>query len=145
RAASDPLAYLTCGAPPVPRARMASDAGAISFCDFVAHIGVELEPGQRVAAKIAYDGAEPCDLDGDERAIAREMFGDVERFEANARRIVVAVCGARGGKTYVLVALRILHLALTVSLDTLAPGEVASAPIIAPDKDLTEQALNYVK
>src|SRR6185436_12399976 len=58
---------------------------------------------------------------------------------------VVAVCGARGGKTYVLVALRILHLALTVSLDTLAPGEVASAPIIAPDKDLAEQALNYVK
>src|SRR6185436_20144688 len=57
RAAADPLDYLTCGAPPVPRARMASDAGAISFCDFVAHLGVELEPGQRVAAKIAYDGA----------------------------------------------------------------------------------------
>lgn len=146
RAAIDPLAYLTCGAPAAEqRARFAHASGAISFVDFCEHIGVTLEPGQRVAALVAYDGIEPEDLEGDDRAIAREMFGDIDRIEPNARRIVVAVCGARGGKTYVLVALRILHLALTVPLDTLAPGEVASAPIIAPDKDLAEQALNYVK
>jgi hypothetical protein len=72
------------------------------------------------------------------------MFGPVDRFTEAARRILVGVCGARGGKTYVFAALRILHLALTVSLETLAPGEVASAPIVAPDKDLAEQALNYV-
>ena len=57
----------------------------------------------------------------------------------------MAICGGRAGKTYIVVALRVLHLALTVPLTTLAPGEVASAPIIAPDKSLAGQALNYIQ
>lgn len=118
---------------------------AASFVAFVAWLGVTLEPGQAVIGKVAYDGVDPVDLAPDERAIASEVFGDVERFTAAERDVVVIVCGARGGKTYTLVALRVLHLALTVPLNTLAPGEVASAPLIAPGKDDAEQALRYIQ
>jgi hypothetical protein len=126
----------------------AAGAGALvakSFIAFVAWLGVTLEPGQAVIGKVAYDGIDPIDLPATERDIAAEIFGDVERFSASERDVVVVVCGARGGKTYTLVALRVLHLALTVSLDTLAPGEVASAPLIAPGKDDAEQALRYIQ
>lgn len=41
-------------------------------------------------------------------------------------------------------ALRMLHLALTVSLATVAPGQVAVALIMAPDKDLASEQLRYV-
>lgn len=116
-----------------------------SYVAFCSWLGVSLEPGQLVIAKVAYDGMEPIDLPVDEREIAREIFGDVDRIPKGARDVIVAICGGRGGKTYVVVALRVLHLALTVSLATLAPGEVASAPIIAPDKDLAGQALHYIQ
>lgn len=98
-----------------------------------------------VIGKVAYDGIDPVDLPDDEKSIAREVFGNVDRFTKAQREVVVALCGARAGKTYALVALRVLHLALTVSLATLAPGEVASAPIIAPDKSLATQALHYIQ
>jgi hypothetical protein len=143
RAKVDPVDWLSCGAP----ACSSTDAELEipeSFIDFCEWLGVTLEPGQRVAASVAFDAVEPGELDKDDRAIAVELFGEVDRFAPNARRIVVGVCGARGGKTYVFSALRMLHLALTVSLATLAPGEAASAPIVAPDKDLAAQALNYV-
>lgn len=115
------------------------------FTDFCAQIGVELEPGQRVACRVAFDGVDPCDLEPEEREIARDLFGDIDSVAEVTRRIVVAVCGARGGKTYVFGALRLLHLALTVPIGMLAPGEVASAPLIAPDMDLATQALRYVQ
>lgn len=118
---------------------------AARFTDFCAQLGVTLEHGQRVAALVAYDGLDPCDLIGEERETARELFGDVETIAPAARRIFAAVAGARGGKTYALVALRMLHLALTVDLSPLAPGEYASGPIIAPDMDLAQQALRFVQ
>src|SRR6266850_1519627 len=139
----DPLANLVIGLPPIDK-KVAPIEVPARFLDFVTWLGVELQPGQRVACKVAFDGAQLSDLNETEVGIALEMFGDVGAINEQMRRIFIAVCGARGGKTYVFAALRILHLALTVSLDTMAPGEVASAPIIAPDKDLATQALNYV-
>ena len=115
------------------------------FTDFCAQLGVHLEPGQRVAARVCYDGLEPRDLEGEERQLARLLFGDVETLSPEQRKIVVGVAGARGGKTYVLVSLRLLHLALTVDLSSLAPGQVASGPIIAPDMDLATEALRYIQ
>lgn len=115
------------------------------FTDFCAQIDVTLEPGQRVACLVAFDGVDPVDLSAEGRVLARQMFGDVDRIEAARRAIIVAVCGARGGKTYVFGALRLLHLALTVDISMLAPGEVASGPLIAPDMDLATQALRFVQ
>lgn len=115
------------------------------FTDFCAWIGVSLTLGQRVATRVAYDGVEPRDLPPDERAMARILFGDIDVIAKRARRVLVAVCGARAGKTYVLEAMRLLHLALTVPIGGLAPGEVASGPIIAPDMKLAKQPLRYIQ
>jgi hypothetical protein len=114
-----------------------------SYVDFCAWLGVVLTDGQRVASLVAYDGIEPKDLAPADRELARQLFGNIDVIPTNARDVVVAVCGGRAGKTYILESLRLLHLALTVPLN-MAPGEVASAPIIQPDLDLAEQALNYV-
>lgn len=113
-----------------------------AFCDW---LGVELQPGQRAIARVIFDGEEPSALVGTEREIARACFGEIDVFPESARRDVVLVCGARGGKTYVFIALRMLHLALTVDLSTMAPGQFASAPITAPDKDLASEVLRYIQ
>lgn len=105
--------------------------------------GVDLTPAQYILTAVAFDGAEPRDFTGGEREIARRLFGDVETIPESARHVLVAVCGARGGKSYVLGSLRLLHLALTVPLTTLAPGELAVALIVAPDMRLAHQVLRY--
>ena len=118
----------------------------IPFVRFVEEVlRVKLTPAQRVLCRISYDGADQCDLAGEERELARRLFGDVERVPPEARHVFVAVCGARGGKSYVLCALRLLFLALTVPLDALAPGELAAALIVAPDLRLARQTLRYVQ
>lgn len=134
-------------APDIPdvRATARPFVAAPLYTDFCEQLGVHLEPGQYVAVRVAYDGVEPRYLPPDQREIARTLFGDVDVIPSSARRIVVAVCGARGGKTYVLAALRLLHLALTIDISMLAPGEVASGPLIAPDMDLATQALRYIQ
>jgi hypothetical protein len=104
---------------------------------------VALTIAQRVLCLVAYDGLEPRDLVGEERDVARMLFGDVDVIPASARHVLVVVAGARGGKSYVICALRLLYLALTVSLETLAPGERAAALIVAPDLRLARQTLRY--
>lgn len=118
---------------------------AISYCDFVKHVGVKLEPAQHVLCLVGFDGVDPVDLPPKQREIARQLFGDVDRFTAQQRRTFVVVIGGRSGKTYLLIALRALHLALTVDISRLAPGEVAYANIVAPDLDLAGQALAFVR
>lgn len=115
------------------------------FTDFCERIlRVRLAPGQRALCLVAFDGLEPEALQGQERELAREIFGDVDTVPESARHVVVAMCGARAGKSYVLVALRLLHLALIVSLETMAPGEEASGVIVAPNLDLAHQGIKYV-
>jgi hypothetical protein len=117
---------------------------AIGFRDFCAKIGVKLSPAQNVLTAVAYDGIEPKDLLGDERELARTLFGDVDEIPKQARAVALHLCGARGGKSYVLCAMRLLHLALTVNLDALAPGEIGVALIVAPDIRLARQTFRYV-
>lgn len=114
------------------------------FTQFVARmLRVRLSDGQRVLCLVAYDGLEPRDLEGADRELARTIFGDVDSIPPEARRVLVAVCGARGGKSYVLGALRLLHLALTVPLTSLAPGEIATGLVVAPGLKLARQCLRY--
>lgn len=89
---------------------------------------------------MAYDGASPVDLER-----ARGIFGniDFERLPMGSRRVVVAVVGGRAGKTYLLVALRLLHGMLVRDLSALAPGEQAFATVVAPNDKLRQQAINY--
>jgi hypothetical protein len=114
----------------------------LAFCD---RLHVTLSPTQRVLVTVAFDVVDPCDLPESDQEIAGQLFGDVQRFPPVCRAVLVAVCGARGGKSYILSALYSLWRALYADLSTMAPGEVAVALLVAPDLALAHQDLNYVK
>jgi hypothetical protein len=116
-----------------------------TFQAFCVRLKVELSDAQRVLTTVAFDGVDPCDLPAPDRVIASQLFGGVERFDSVKRAVLVAVCGARGGKTYVLSALYSLWRALYADLSTMAPGEVAVALVVAPDLGLAHQTLSYAK
>jgi hypothetical protein len=117
-------------------------ARPITFTAFCKFLGVELTRGQRVLCRVCFDGDEPRDLVGDDAELARLIFGDVDEIAPEARAVVVAVVGAGAGKSY-LASLRLLHLALTVPLDGVAPGEIASALVVAPDVRLSRVDVRY--
>ena len=119
---------------------------SITFLEFCERIGVKLTPAQRVLCAVSYDGIEPEWLvEKTDRDIARTLYGEnVERIPLRARSVALNLCGARGGKSYVLTALRLLHLALTVDLSSLAPNEHASALIVAPNLKLSRQTYRFV-
>lgn len=114
-----------------------------TFIAFCTYIRVELTPAQRVIALIAYDGVEPRDLRGDERDLARVIFGDVETIPQSARATAVHVCGGRGGKSYVLIALRLVWGMYTRDLTSLAPGQRAVALVVAMNETLRQEVTNY--
>ncbi|MEZ4444547.1 MAG: hypothetical protein R3B72_36065 [Polyangiaceae bacterium] len=114
-----------------------------SYARLVRDLGAELHPAQRVLTSVAFDGVDPADLDEDDRAIARELFGQVDAVPEAARGVFVAVCGARAGKSRFLCGTRLLHLAATVPVDRLAPGESAYALIVAPDLRLARQTMSF--
>jgi hypothetical protein len=123
-----------------------------SYTEFCDAIDVELTPGQYAVALVAFDGLSIAAADrafrdrhGDALPRPSHFYGGTFDITLEQRRVFVAVCGGRAGKTYAFTALRMLYLALTVPLDQLAPGEVGSAPIIAPDLSLVPQTLNYIK
>lgn len=130
---------------PKSSSQLDSDAAKIpiSYIEFVTQVlAVELTPAQRVFALVCFDGAEPVDLEGADRELASELFGEAETFPKIARDVLAMLVGGRSGKSY-LCALRVLHLALTHPLTTLAPGERGFGLIVAPDQSLAEQSLRY--
>ncbi len=80
-----------------------------------------LTAAQAVLVLVCFDGVEPGALDEAQRTIAERLFGALDAVPAAARTVVAWVKGARIGGT-LLCALRLLHLALTVALPTLATG-----------------------
>lgn len=120
--------------------------GAPSFLEFCGDLNppLVLEAGQVVACKVAFDGVQPCDLVGEEREIARAMFGDLDTIAPELLDILVFVFGARGGKTR-LGSAHLLYLALFADLTALAPGQEGKCWVIAPELDLASEAMNYIK
>jgi hypothetical protein len=114
----------------------------LSFCDFAAKVLlVELTPAQHALASVAFDGLEPEQLS--DQNLARSLFGEAKQIPPEARGVLVAVCGARAGKSYVLGALYSLWRALVADTSGLAPGEQATALIVGPDMRLARQVLRY--
>lgn len=103
--------------------------------------GLELSP--LIAAIMdASEGVRPTTI-SDEQSI--EHFGcALAGLSRSGCRTVAVRAGGRGGKTSRLLAPKALHAAWTVPLPTLAPGEVASAILVAPDTKLARQALSFV-
>lgn len=124
----------------------------ILFTDFLRRVvscypkdkQVDLRPGQRVLAKVAFDGIDPADLPEHERALASSIFGGAQRFTAEQRRTFTWVSGGRAGKSW-LCSMRCLHLGCTFDLGRLQPGEHGYGMSVAPDKALAGQNLDYVK
>lgn len=116
------------------------------FSEFCAWLGIKLEPGQSAIAKVAFDRLNPGDLTGEERDIALSVFGGVETVPDNVRSVFVGVCGARGGKSYVLVALRALHLAMTAPLPRqIAANQKPAVVIVAPDMKLSREPIESIE
>lgn len=99
--------------------------------------------GQSAVAKVAYDGVNPCDLVGEEREMARRIFGEVDVVPDNAREVAVHVCGRRGGKSYILEALPLVHAMFKVPLFRVAPGQIPIALVISPNDELRQEVTNY--
>lgn len=119
-------------------------ASPLTFLKFCERVGVKLTPAQRIIGAISYDGIQPYQLlDQSDRDLARVIYGDIDNIPRIVRSVALNLCGARGGKSYTLIALRIVHLALTVNLDSLAPNERASGVIVAPDLKLAEQTFRF--
>lgn len=116
------------------------------FVEFVDRVcGVALSPAQRALALVAFDGAEPGALEGDEREAAHALFGaGVEEVPAACRHVVSIVAGRAASKSY-LGALWLLHRALTADVSSLAPGQVAVALVVAPRMRLAREVVRYAR
>lgn len=108
--------------------------GFLAFC---AWLGVALTAGQSELARVAFSDGEPGD------GVGRRLFGFEGAVPVRARAVVAAVCGARAGKSYVLVALRLVWGMLVRDLSSMAPGQRAVALIIAPNAKLRNEVLAY--
>lgn len=107
-----------------------------TFLGFCAWLGVELTPGQAEFGRVAYDGLEPLDRD-----LAAKIFG--ANVPVGRRRVVAAVCGRRAGKSYVMVALRMVHGMLVRHVPKLPPGIRAVSMIIAPRSNMRDEVFRY--
>lgn len=119
-------------------------APPLSFYAFLTSkqfLGLELSPA---IAAIA-DASEGREVDLDPETCLAVFGCYADKLPTVARRTVAVRAGGRGGKTSRLLAPKALHAAWTVPLPTLRPGERARAPIVAPDRDLANQALDFVR
>lgn len=111
-----------------------------TFLGFLEWVNVRPSPGQTELVRVAFDGMEPLDRD-----LAARIFGPIDfaNLPMGARDVVAAVCGGRGGKSYVLVALRLVFGMLVRDLSPLAPGQQAFATVVAPNEKLRQEVVNY--
>ena len=102
------------------------------FTDFARRIlRLRLTLGQSVCSKVAFDGLNPCDLKGAERAIADVMFGGVEVIPESARRNLVLRCGRGSGKSLLAAAHGVYRL-FTADIRSCGPGDEPAVIVISP-------------
>lgn len=113
-----------------------------AFCQDV--LGIILTTGQRVIAKVAFGDWDPADLQGEERALALEMFGGVERVLKTPRKYVAMRLGRGSGKTTMCSAYAI-YVAVTCDLARCGPGDSPYFITVAPDKETAKLAIRMVR
>jgi hypothetical protein len=78
--------------------------------------------------------------------LCQTIFGcPADALPTVPRRTVAVSAGGRAGKSSRLLAPKALHAALTVPLPDVRTNERGRSVLIAPDKDLAEQDLDYVR
>ncbi|MFW5875729.1 MAG: hypothetical protein ACOCXM_03235 [Myxococcota bacterium] len=114
------------------------------FTAFLEHVAaLRLSPAQAAMWRVLAGEAQPHELEGEEREAARHLFGGAEELPPDLLSVCAVVKGARIGGS-LLLALRLLDLAMAVPLEGLASGELAFGVIVAPDLRLAAQAFRYV-
>lgn len=108
-----------------------------TFLGFLEQVGVIPTNAQAELCRVAFDGCEPVD-----RSLAARLFGEGD-LPVGIRRVVAAVCGRRAGKTYLLIALRLVWGMLVRHLPPLPPRTKAGALILAPRDRMRLEAFNY--
>ena len=114
----------------------------IAFCERV--LGLRLSPAWRVLLRVAVDGVEPVSLEGDEREVARVLFGDINVIPESVRRVLVWRLGRGSGKTTISSALGLWE-ALTADLSNVGPGMLAAAVVVAPTKKTATIAVSVAR
>lgn len=110
-------------------------ARIITFFEFCTQqLKLNLDVGQGVIVKVAFDGVAPKDLETEEeRTLAEEIFAGVEAFPDKCRRLVALELGRGSGKT-TIVAAWMVYCVLITDLTAVGPGDMPVAAIVAPDK-----------
>jgi hypothetical protein len=88
-----------------------------------------------VLLKVAIDGVQPRELEGEERALARQLFGDVEEIDPRVRRVLVWRLGRGSGKTTIAAALCVYE-SWTANIDRAGPGQIPTSFLVGPSKPL---------
>lgn len=111
-----------------------------TFTGFLEWVGIKPRPGQLEFIRVAYDGLQPVDV-----GLAERIFGrlDFENLPMGLRAVIVGVCGGRAGKSFLLVAARLVWGMLVRDLSPLALGEEAAATVVAPREELRQQVINF--
>lgn len=106
----------------------------ISFTTFCARVlGLTLTGGQSVLCRVAFDGVDPADLTGEDREVARALFGDVDEVPSLARRVLCLLCGRGSGKTTLAAAFTLWRM-VTADVSSCGPGDIPHGIVVAPSK-----------
>ncbi len=103
-----------------------------SFVAFAKRVlRLQFTPQQFVYALVAFDGWDPEQLAGDDRAIAAQLFGPgVLRIPHGARRILISRFGRDSGKT-LLAAAFLVYRALFADVSHCGPGDIPAAVTVS--------------
>lgn len=112
------------------------------FCQDV--LSIKLTTGQKVIAKVAFGNYDPCDLEGDERDLAIQMFGGLERVPKDSKRFIVMRLGRGSGKTTMCSAFGVYE-AVTHDVRKCGPGDVPYVMIVAPDKPTAQLSIRMAR
>ena len=103
------------------------------FHHFAMHCGegYPFTSAQSALAKVCFDGVQPRDLDGEEREVAREIFGPIDEVADSARGTVAIEAGRLSGKTSIT-ARYVAYRCLTADLSEMFKSAVPAFAILAP-------------
>jgi hypothetical protein len=91
----------------------------------------------RVLASVTVDGVQPHDLKGEEREVARVLFGNVEEIDPAMRRVLVWRLGRASGKTTLAAAL-VIYCAWLFALARGGHGHVPVGFIVSATHKLAK-------